>query len=46
MKTRRVTSGMFLGTGEKFEIVDDYSNPVDAHRTLTNAWIGTTEMIE
>ena len=37
---------MFLGTGEKFEIVDDYANPIDAHRILANAWVGTSEMRE
>ena len=35
-----------MGTGEKFETVDDYANSVDGHRTFANAWVGTTEMHE
>ena len=39
--TQRVTKGVCIGTGTQFEIVDDYAEPADAHRVLTNAWVGT-----
>ena len=32
-----------MGSGKKFEIVDDYHDPNNAHRILANAWIGTSE---
>ena len=46
MVTRRTTRGRYLGTGEEFVIEDDYANPVDAHRVLANAWVGTTQVFE
>ena len=46
MLTKRTTRGRYLGTGEEFVIEDDYANPVDAHRVLANAWVGTTQVFE
>ena len=46
MLTRRTTRGRYLGTGEEFVIVDDYADPVNAHRILANAWVGTTQVFE
>ena len=46
MVTKRTTRGRYLGTGEEFVIEDDYANPVDAHRVLANAWVGTTQVFE
>ena len=46
LSTRRTTSGAFVGTGEKFVIVDDFDEPADAHRVLPNAWVGTTTFTE
>ena len=46
MLTTRATKGRVLGTGEEFQIVDDYANPLDSHRMLANAWVGTCEMHE
>ena len=40
---RRTTTGTYVGRGKKFEIVDDYHDPNNAHRILANAWIGTSE---
>ena len=40
---RRTTIGTYVGSGKKFEIVDDYHDPNNAHRILANAWIGTSE---
>ena len=34
---------MYVGSGKKFEIVDDHHDPNHAHRILANAWIGTSE---
>ena len=42
LDTRRVTEGVFIGSGEAFTIIDDYGNPACAHRVLPNAWRGTT----
>ena len=42
MITKRITKSTFVGTGEEFIIVDDYADPNCAHRSLVNAWIGTT----
>ena len=46
MNTSRRTEGVYVGTGVEFVIEDDYSNPLDAHRVLTNAWVGTTTLFE
>ena len=46
MDTRRKTEGVYVGTGVEFVIEDDYSNPMDAHRVLPNAWVGTTTIYE
>ena len=46
MNTRRRTDGVYVGTGVEFVIEDDYSNPMDAHRVLPNAWVGTTTIFE
>ena len=35
-----------MGTGKEFEIVAGYSDPVNAHRVLSNAWVGTTTFFE
>ena len=40
---RRDTIGTYVGSGKKFEIVDDDHDPNHAHRILANAWIGTSE---
>ena len=46
MNTKRVTRGRYLGSGETFIIEDDYADPVNAHRVLANAWVGTTQVFE
>ena len=46
MITKRVTRGRYLGSGESFIIEDDYADPVNAHRVLANAWVGTTQVFE
>ena len=46
MNTCRRTDGVYVGTGVEFVIEDDYSNPMDAHRVLPNAWVGTTTIFE
>ena len=46
MNTKRKTNGRFVGTGEEFTIEDDYADPVNAHRVLANAWVGTTTICE
>ena len=46
MNTRRRTDGVYVGTGVEFVIEDDHSNPMDAHRVLPNAWVGTTTIFE
>ena len=40
---RRTTIGSYVGSGKKFEIVDDYHDPHHAQRILADAWIGTSE---
>ena len=44
MVMRRRTDGVYVGTGEGFVIDDDYANPMDAHRVLPNAWVGTATL--
>ena len=39
----RITRGTYVGSGKKFEIVDGYHDPKNAHRILANAWIGSSE---
>ena len=46
MITKRTTRGRYLGSGEEFIIEDDYADPVNAHRVLANAWVGTTRVFE
>ena len=46
MITKRVTRGRYLGSGEEFVIEDDYADPVNAHRVLANAWVGSTQVFE
>ena len=41
---RRTTIGKYVGSGKKFEIVNDYHDPNhNAHRIIANAWIVTLE---
>ena len=42
----RVTKGTFISSGEKFEIIDDYTIGSSAHRLLPRGWVGTTEFRE
>ena len=42
----RTTSGIFVASGEKFKIVDSYTEPRAAHMMLEHAWTGTTEFQE
>ena len=46
MNRIRVTKGAFVGSGEKFEIIDDYSVTSSAHRLLAHGWVGITEFRE
>ena len=46
MDTWRVTKGTFVGTGVKFVEIDDYSDPLPAHKILANALVGATEIHE
>ena len=41
LKTRRITEGT-TELGQKFRIVDDWTNPERSHRLMTVAWIGKT----
>ena len=41
--TRRITKGVYIRDGMKFEIVDDYSVEDAAHKVLEGAWTGVTE---
>ena len=42
----RITNGTYVGTGEGFQIIDDYSVASSAHRMLSKGWIGTTHFRE
>ena len=42
----RVTIGTFVASGEKFKIIDNYTEPMAAHMMLEHAWVGTTEFKE
>ena len=42
----RVTRGKYVGTGENFELIDDYSIAASTHKMLPHAWVGTTEFRE
>ena len=42
----RVTRGKYVGTGEGFELIDDYSVAASMHKMLPHAWVGTTEFRE
>ena len=42
----RTTRGKFVGSGETFELVGNYSVAADAHKIMANAWVGTTTLIE
>ena len=41
--TRRITRGVYIRDGTKFEIIDDYSVEDAAHKVLEGAWTGVTE---
>ena len=45
LRTRRVTQGRFLHSGDVFEVMDSWKNPEAAHRDLGREWIGTTTFI-
>ena len=42
----RVTDGTYVGTGQPFQIIDDYTVPSSAHKMLRYGWIGTTKFRE
>lgn len=42
----RITNGTYVGTGEKFQVIDDYHVASSAHRSLGHGWVGTTHFRE
>ena len=38
----RMTVGRYVNTGEDFKIIDNWSQPENAHRMLAGLWVGTT----
>ena len=37
-----MTVGRYVNTGEDFKIIDNWSQPENAHRMLAGLWVGTT----
>ena len=46
MNRIRVTEGKYVGSGERFRLVDDFLQRSNAHRLLCGSWIGRTTFHE
>ena len=42
----RITNGTYVGTGESFQIIDDYCVASSAHKMLAHGWVGTSHFRE